>query len=136
MLAATPGYQRRILAAGEMRELGATSPELHREAGRGAAALEKIDWIFGVNGDAAELVRAAVDAGHPRERAQFFGDSDAAANFLAEFVRRGDLLLLKGSRGVKMEKILDAIDARHARVGGRAGAATPTGAAAGPEVQR
>jgi UDP-N-acetylmuramoyl-tripeptide--D-alanyl-D-alanine ligase len=136
LLAATPGYQRRILAAGEMRELGATSPELHREAGRSVAALGKIDWIFGVNGEAAELVRAALDGGHPRERAQFFEDSDAAAKFLAEFVKCGDLLLLKGSRGVKMEKILEAIDARHARVESKAGGDVRTGAAVGPKGQR
>ena len=70
---------------------------------------------MGVRGDAAELVRAAIDAGHAPERAKFFENSDEAATFLAEFVAGGDLLLLKGSRGVKMEKILEAIDARQKR---------------------
>ena len=77
----------------------------------------RIDWIVGVRGDAAELVRAAIDAGHAPERAKFFENSDEAAKFLAEFVAGGDLLLLKGSRGVKMEKILEAIDARQKRTG-------------------
>jgi UDP-N-acetylmuramoyl-tripeptide--D-alanyl-D-alanine ligase len=116
LLAATPGYERRILAAGEMLELGNSSPELHRECGRLAAGLRKIDWIFGVQGCAADFVRAAVEAGHPRDRAQFFENSQEAANFLEKFIARGDLLLLKGSRGVRMEKILEAIDARHRRV--------------------
>ena len=119
LLASTPGYGRRILAGGEMLELGASAPELHRECGRHAAALKKVDWIFGVQGNAAELVRAAIEAGHPKERAQFFENSDQAAKFISEFVTRGDLLLLKGSRGVRMEKILEAIEARHGRAGAK-----------------
>jgi UDP-N-acetylmuramoyl-tripeptide--D-alanyl-D-alanine ligase len=115
LLAATPGYRRRILAAGEMLELGASAPELHRACGEEAAKLRAIDWIFGVQGDATEMVRAAVGAGHPKERAQFFENSDAAAKFIAEFITRGDLLMLKGSRGVRMEKILEAIEAKHPR---------------------
>ena len=110
LLAATPGYRRRILAAGEMLELGASAPELHRECGRHAAALEKIDWIIGVQGNAAELVRAAIEAGHSKERARFFENSSEAAKFISGFIERGDLLLLKGSRGVRMEKILEAIE--------------------------
>jgi UDP-N-acetylmuramoyl-tripeptide--D-alanyl-D-alanine ligase len=112
-LAATPGYRRRILAAGEMLELGPTSPQLHREAGRHAAATGKIDWIFGVRGDAAELVRGAIESGHPRDQAQFFASSDEAGKFLASFLCREDLLLIKGSRGVRMEKILEALKAKH-----------------------
>ncbi len=115
LLAATPGFTRRILAAGEMRELGESAPELHRECGRHVAGLRKIDWIIGVQGRAEEFVKAAVAAGHPQERAKFFQNSTEAGEFLAQFIRPHDLLLLKGSRGVKMEKILQAIDAGHAR---------------------
>jgi UDP-N-acetylmuramoyl-tripeptide--D-alanyl-D-alanine ligase len=115
MLAAAPGYRRRILAAGEMRELGTSSAELHRECGRAAAELGKIDWIFGVQSYAQDFIRAAIRAGHPEERAQFFENSDDAGKFLSGFLQRGDLLLLKGSRGVKMEKILEAIEARRPR---------------------
>ena len=116
LLAVTPGYRRKILAAGEMRELGSSSAELHRECGAAITRLKNIDWIAGVAGDAGEFVRAAVDAGHDKNRAKYFDDSNEAGKFFAEFVQPGDLLLLKGSRGVKMEKILDAIDATHARV--------------------
>jgi UDP-N-acetylmuramoyl-tripeptide--D-alanyl-D-alanine ligase len=117
LLAATPGFSRRILVAGEMRELGNSAPELHRECGRHIAGLRKIDWIIGVQGPAEEFVKAAVTAGHPADRAKFFNDSAEAGEFLAAFIRPHDLLLLKGSRGVKMEKILEAIDTRHARSG-------------------
>ncbi len=115
LLAATPGYRRRILAAGEMLELGASSRELHRECGQLAAQSGRIDWIFGVQGHAADFVRAAVEAGHPPARARFFENSREAAQFVEEFLERGDLLLLKGSRGVRMETILETIEARRPR---------------------
>jgi UDP-N-acetylmuramoyl-tripeptide--D-alanyl-D-alanine ligase len=115
LLAATPGYGRRLLAAGEMLELGPSSPELHRECGRAAANLH-LDWIFGVQGQAAEFVRAAIDAGHPASRARHFASSEEAAESLKKLISPGDLLLLKGSRGVRMERILEAIDTEHRRV--------------------
>ena len=118
LLAATPGYQRRVAAAGEMLELGPSSAELHRECGRVAASL-KLDWIFGVRGFAADFLNGAIEAGYPKDRTKYFDDSEAAAKFLEQFLRKGDLLLLKGSRGVRMEKVLEAIDARHARSGAK-----------------
>jgi UDP-N-acetylmuramoyl-tripeptide--D-alanyl-D-alanine ligase len=114
VLAATPDYKRRILAAGEMRELGATSPELHREAGRAAAQTGTIDWVIGVEGDAAQIVEGAVDAGVPHAQTRIFSSSEEAAKFLADFVAPGDLLLVKGSRGVKMERIVGTLLAIHA----------------------
>jgi UDP-N-acetylmuramoyl-tripeptide--D-alanyl-D-alanine ligase len=117
LLAATPNFHRRILAAGEMRELGAASPELHREAGQFAAKTGKIDWIIGVAGDAAQIVEGAVAAGLPRERAKFFTTPQEAAEFLAGFIVSGDLLLVKGSRGVKMEQIVESLIVRHAAPG-------------------
>src|SRR6266403_1692067 len=117
LLAATPSFRRRILAAGEMRELGAASPELHREAGQFAAKTGKIDWIIGVAGDAAQIVESAVAAGLPRERAKFFATPQEAAEFLESFIVSGDLLLVKGSRGVKMEQIVESLIARHSAPG-------------------
>ena len=114
LLAATPGYRRRVLATGEMLELGPASRELHREAGRAAARLKNIGWIFGVGGDAAELVHGAIEAGHPEDQAQFFPSSQEAAAFLAGFIASGDLLLVKGSRGVRMERIVEALRAKYA----------------------
>jgi UDP-N-acetylmuramoyl-tripeptide--D-alanyl-D-alanine ligase len=116
LLAVTPGYHRRILAAGEMLELGDSSADLHRECGRAAAKYKQIDWIVGVRGYAGEFVQAAVEAGHPAERTGFFETSGEAATFLKKFVSPGDLLLLKGSRGVRMEKVLEGIETEHRRV--------------------
>ncbi len=112
VLAATPGYRRRILAAGEMRELGATSGQLHREAGAFAAKTGKVDWVIGVAGDGAQIVEGAVAAGVPRAQTKFFASSDDASSFLREFVESGDLLLV--SDRVRRE------DGACSRGGGRA----------------
>src|SRR5262249_43775308 len=71
LLAATPGFRRRILAAGEMRELGVTSPALHREAGSFAAKTGAIDWVIAVSGDAAEILEGAAEAGISRNHLKF-----------------------------------------------------------------
>jgi UDP-N-acetylmuramoyl-tripeptide--D-alanyl-D-alanine ligase len=117
LLAATPNYHRRILAAGEMRELGTASPQLHREAGRFAAKTGKIDWVIGVAGDAAQIVEGAQEAGLPRAQTIFFPTSEEAAEFLGALVVAGDLLLVKGSRGVKMERIVESLITRHSTQG-------------------
>src|SRR6058998_2457201 len=117
LLAATPNFRRRILAAGEMRELGTASPELHREAGQFATKTGKIDWIISVAGDAAQIVEGAVAAGLPRAHTKFFATPQEAAEFLAGFIITGDLLLVKGSRGVKMEQIVEKLIVRHAAPG-------------------
>ncbi len=117
LLAATPNFRRRILAAGEMRELGTASAELHREAGQFAAKTGKIDWVIGVAGNATQLVEGAVAGGLPSARARFFATPQEAAEFLAGFIVSGDLLLVKGSRGVKMEQIVETLIARHAAPG-------------------
>jgi UDP-N-acetylmuramoyl-tripeptide--D-alanyl-D-alanine ligase len=119
LLAATPNYRRRILAAGEMRELGPASPDFHRRAGGFAARTGKIDWIIGVAGDASEIVEGAVAAGFPRAQAKFFASAEEAAKFLEHFVAPGDLLLVKGSRGVKMERVVEALLTRYVSPGER-----------------
>jgi UDP-N-acetylmuramoyl-tripeptide--D-alanyl-D-alanine ligase len=114
LLAATPGFSRRILAAGEMRELGPSSGTLHREGGMFAAKTGKVDYVIGVQGDAAQIVEGAAAAGVPREQARFFAIPVEAAKFLVDFVKPGDLLLVKGSRSVKMERIVEALLAHYA----------------------
>ncbi len=119
-------YRRRILAAGEMLELGPDSPNLHREAGRYAAS-KRMDCIVAVQGDAAELASGAMEAGLPPSQVHFFADSSAAASFLSDFVKSGDLLLVKGSRGVKMERITEALRARYSLIDDVRAPAVPQG---------
>lgn len=108
----TGDYQRRILAAGEMLELGPNSANLHREAGRYAAS-RKLDCVVAVQGKATEIVNGAIEAGMPASQVHFFDDSVAAATFLVNLVQPADLLLVKGSRGVKMERIVEALQAKY-----------------------
>ncbi len=113
LLARTPGYRRRILAAGQMLELGADSRRLHREAGREAASW-KLDMVLAVGGDAVEFAEGAIEGGLPAERVRFFPASAEAGSFLAERVKTGDLVLVKGSRGVKMERVVAELMSRFA----------------------
>ena len=128
LLTSTPAAGRHILAAGEMLELGPGSAKLHREAGRAAAASGKLSWSIGVQGDAESFVRGAVEAGHAAERAKFCASSDEAAAFVANLMERGDLMLVKGSRGVKMERIVEALDSRFARANSQPAASVTSGA--------
>jgi UDP-N-acetylmuramoyl-tripeptide--D-alanyl-D-alanine ligase len=97
--------QRRILAAGEMLELGTTGEKLHGEAGRYAAE-KKIDWVIGVRGLAKALVEGASGGG---ARATYVETPEEAGELLAKELRPGDAVLLKGSRGVKLEKALEKL---------------------------
>lgn len=95
--------QRRIVIAGEMLELGNDEKQLHYEAGR-EIAKAGVELVWGVRGLAAELVKGAAEAGVPETR--FFSDSIAAAAAILKEVREGDLILVKGSRGVATDKIV------------------------------
>jgi len=94
---------RRIVVAGEMLELGPAGEEMHRRSGQHIAE-KKIDLLLGVRGFAQPMVEAARQAGM---RAEFVATPEEAGEWLAREARDGDLVLLKGSRGVKLEGALD-----------------------------
>ena len=101
-LAAVPA-KRRIVVAGEMLELGPAAEEMHRQAGAHIAE-QKIDLLVGVRG----LARAMVDAAkNSKGRAEFVASSEEAGRWLAREARDGDVVLLKASRGVKLENALE-----------------------------
>jgi len=106
-LAAMPA-KRRIVVAGEMLELGPTAAELHSDAGAHIAA-KKIDVLLGVRGLAEEMVETASAQG---VEAQFLATPEEAGEWLAGNGRDGDVVLLKASRGVKLEKALETWQAR------------------------
>lgn len=100
---------RRFVIAGEMLELGADEQELHRQAGREIAAAG-IEVVWGVRGLAKDILAGAVEAG--LTQARFFDSSDEAALAILEEVKAGDLVLIKGSRGVETDKIVKALRQR------------------------
>jgi len=101
-LAAMAG-RRRIVVAGEMLELGPAGEEMHRRAGRHIAE-RKIDLLIGVRGLAQAMVEAAKQAG---ALAEFVTTPEEAGEWLARETRDGDVVLLKASRGVQLEKALE-----------------------------
>lgn len=109
--------RRRIVIAGEMLELGPAGALMHREAGREIAAAG-IDLLWGVRGLGIELVEGAREAGMKMEHARFFETSEEAAVALSQEVRAGDLVLVKGSRGVRTDKVVQLLRDRFPIVGG------------------
>lgn len=106
--------KRLIVVAGEMLELGPDEVELHRNVGREIQALG-IDLVWGVRGLGKEIVAGAKEAGATAPR--FFEDSNQAAAALIDELREGDLILVKGSRGVATDKIVKALRDRFPLVG-------------------
>jgi len=106
-LAAMPA-KRHIVVAGEMLELGTAGDEMHRRAGQHVAA-KKIDVLLGVRGLAQAMVESAKHAG---TRSEFVTAPEKAGEWLAREARDGDVVLLKASRGVKLEKALEVWKAR------------------------
>lgn len=100
--------KRRIVVAGEMLELGPAGEQLHRECGRRMGG-HGIQRVIGVRGAARLLVEAAQQAG---VEAQFLETPEEAGEWLAQNALSGDAVLLKASRGVRLERALEAWQAR------------------------
>jgi UDP-N-acetylmuramoyl-tripeptide--D-alanyl-D-alanine ligase len=109
VLAASPAA-RRIAVIGEMLELGNSAAALHEDVGRAAKA--RVDLLFAVGGAPAKaLADAAVAAGMSAANVRYFATSDEAADAAVTLVKRGDLVLVKGSRGVKTDRVVDRLKA-------------------------
>ncbi len=98
--------KRLIVVAGEMLELGPQAAALHREAGRDIAK-SGINMVWGIRGLAREIILGAEERGLTASR--FFDSAAEAATALIAEVRKGDLILVKGSRGVATDKVVNAL---------------------------
>jgi UDP-N-acetylmuramoyl-tripeptide--D-alanyl-D-alanine ligase len=107
---------RRVAFLGDMLELGPKGPELHRETGRKVGA--RLDAVVGVGALAPHFLEGAREAGLAATALTSFPDSPSAAAAAAGLVRPGDAVLVKGSRGVRMEQIVDALTAALGRAEG------------------
>ena len=108
--AATPCAGRRIAALGDMGELGDAEEELHRRVGRAAAAAAP-DELLCVGPRAAWIADEAVRAGLPAARVHRAPDALAARAVLADLAKPGDLVLVKASRSMALERALPEADA-------------------------
>jgi UDP-N-acetylmuramoyl-tripeptide--D-alanyl-D-alanine ligase len=104
------GGGRRVAFLGDMLELGPSGRELHVETGRLLGV--RVDVLVGVGPLAHALLEGASQAGAPPSGLHHFADSTQAAGAAAELVQAGDAVLVKGSRGVRMEAVVDALRAQ------------------------
>ncbi|MGH9429864.1 MAG: glutamate ligase domain-containing protein, partial [Terriglobia bacterium] len=111
------GFKRKILVAGEMLELGPDAEQFHRDCGKLAAAA-RIDRIVGIRGMAEFITRAAQEQGRLPADTPFFADSAAAGEWLTREVMSGDFIVVKGSRGVRTEMVIEILRRDHALAAG------------------
>lgn len=104
---AVEGRPRRVALLGDMLELGTQSKELHRQIGR-LAAESPIDLLVFVG---PLMLHAATEARVMGMEVHHFSDAGTAAAKLPELLRPSDVILLKASRGTRLEKVLDMIRA-------------------------
>ncbi|MDX1582778.1 MAG: UDP-N-acetylmuramoyl-tripeptide--D-alanyl-D-alanine ligase [Thermoanaerobaculia bacterium] len=98
---------RRIAVIGDMLELGRSERKLHYDAGNLAPA--DIDLILAVGELSRAVIEGAAAAGFPRENLFHVSDASKAADFLDDLVGPGDLVLLKGSRGIGLDRVIDRL---------------------------
>lgn len=98
----------RIAVLGDMLELGGWAREAHIEVGRYAAG-KRLDRLVTVGPNAEYIAKGAAEAGFPGERIACFSDNEEAAAFLEEMLQNGDTVLIKGSRGMRMEELANRL---------------------------
>jgi UDP-N-acetylmuramyl pentapeptide synthase len=102
-----------IAVLGDMLELGEFSAEAHTRIGE-AVSSQGFSYLLALGDYAGTMAAAAIDAGMKKERVKAFAGKEALAACLQELlaagrITAGDILLLKGSRGMEMEKIIDKL---------------------------
>jgi UDP-N-acetylmuramoyl-tripeptide--D-alanyl-D-alanine ligase len=68
-----------------------------------------VAWVIGVQGNARFLVEGAAEGGIPPSQAQFFSDAPSAGEFCRTLIAPGDVILVKGSRGVHLETVIEML---------------------------
>lgn len=108
--------KRRIAVLGDMLELGSAADRYHREIGRLVAELSgELDVVYCVGPSSKWIEEEAVARGYPQNQIHHLPDSTSAANSIPSKLKRDDVILLKGSRGVRLEAIADSL--QHGKTG-------------------
>ena len=114
MLGRESRYARRVAVVGEMLELGEASAELHRAAGEAAARAGVTDLVAVGGPNARAVADGAVESGMPASRVHYVENSAAAGDLAAALVQSGDIVLVKGSRGIRTEAVVERLKAEFA----------------------
>ena len=96
---------RKLAVLGEMLELGGYTEAGHREVGRKAAEIG-VDILVAVGEKARDIIRGAVAAGLPEAQTFYFDNNHDAGIFVQNKLQEGDLILIKGSQGARLEQIV------------------------------
>jgi UDP-N-acetylmuramoyl-tripeptide--D-alanyl-D-alanine ligase len=96
---------KKIAVLGDMLELGGFSEEGHREVGR-VAAKSGIDYLVTVGEKSRDITRGALESGMAEDKVFNFSTPEEAGRFAQNKIKQGDLILVKGSQGVRMEKVV------------------------------
>jgi UDP-N-acetylmuramoyl-tripeptide--D-alanyl-D-alanine ligase len=105
LLSGLPGRRGAVL--GEMLELGEASEDGHRTVGEAAA--RTVDWLVVVGRDATPIAEGALDAGMEPSRITTARDADAVLATLPPRLRSGDVVLIKASRGIGLDRLVDGL---------------------------
>lgn len=100
--------QRKIAILSDMKELGDTAEQLHRAAGTDVAE-NRFDYLFTFGDDARFIAEGALAAGMEKMRVNHFTTKDTMIQSVKEILREGDVVLVKGSRSMKMEEVADGL---------------------------
>lgn len=100
--------KRRVFVMGEMLELGEFAEGLHREVGNLVASLG-IDFLVGIGGLTEVTCQSAIAAGMRPESVRFLHDKEMARAELKSILRKGDKVLVKGSRLTRLDEIIDEL---------------------------
>jgi UDP-N-acetylmuramoyl-tripeptide--D-alanyl-D-alanine ligase len=106
-LASLPA-KRRVAVLGDMLELGPAEADFHRQAGQ-QVAQNGWDLLLAVGPLARYIAEGAAAAGMPKARILTFADSAEAADRVSTLIEDGDLILVKGSRGIKTERVAERL---------------------------
>ena len=105
------GGQRSIAVLGDMLELGAYARDAHRQSGA-IAAQQHIQHLIAIGELAQDYIEGAVNAGMKEENTRHFSTGDASVEYLKSFLQPGDVVLFKGSRGMNLDKVIEALFVR------------------------
>jgi UDP-N-acetylmuramoyl-tripeptide--D-alanyl-D-alanine ligase len=100
-----PEKNKKFAVLGDMLELGSFSEEGHRQVGKKVWECG-IDYLITVGEKSRDIVRAAVEAGMPKDRVFNFSNTEEAGKFVQNKIEQGDLILVKGSQGMRMERVV------------------------------
>ncbi|HET6303760.1 MAG TPA: UDP-N-acetylmuramoyl-tripeptide--D-alanyl-D-alanine ligase [Myxococcota bacterium] len=110
-LAELKGSSRAIAVLGDMAELGAAAAQAHQAVGRLVAGLG-IDWLFVLGPHAPELAKGALEAGMDPARVHVGRDHDETGAEVERILQGDDWVLVKGSRSMRMERVVESLTAR------------------------